>query len=67
LAGLPLTIPRLVGETAYKLGSTVGGAGKLANPVLGNQSLAELQKLIATNPNLYNNLIRQYQAATTSQ
>lgn len=67
LAGLPLTSPRLVGETAYKLGSAAGGAGKLANPVLGNQSLAELQKLIATNPNLYNNLIRQYQAATTSQ
>lgn len=67
LAGLPLTSPRLVGEAAYKLGSATRGVGKLTQPLTGNQGLLDVQRLIATNPNLYRGLLQMSQPAMTSQ
>jgi hypothetical protein len=64
LAAAPFASPRLVGESAYKLGQLTGGAGKaISSP----QEIETIRKLIATNPNLYSSLLKEMQSATTSQ
>lgn len=67
LSAAPLASPRLVGEAAYKLGQVSGGAGKLANTALNSKQIVDLQRLIATNPNLYRGLLQAQQPAMTSQ
>lgn len=67
LAAAPLASPRLVGEAAYKLGKASGGVRNLANSALGNKEAIELQRLIATNPNLYRGLLQTQQPVMTSQ
>lgn len=67
LAAAPFASPRVVGEAAYKLGSAARGVGKLAKPLTGNQGLLEIERLIATNPNLYRGLLQTAQPAMTSQ
>jgi hypothetical protein len=63
----PFASPRLVGEAAYKLGQASGGARNLANSALNNTQATELQRLIATNPNLYRGLLQTQQPVMTSQ
>jgi len=67
LSAAPMASPRLVGEAAYKLGSATRGVSKLAKPLTGNKGLLEVEKLIATNPNLYRGLLQMSQPAMTSQ
>ena len=67
LAAAPLASPRLVGESAYKLGQLAGGAGKAVDTISSPQDIETIRKLIATNPNLYNALLKQVQSTTTSQ
>lgn len=65
LLALPLGSPRLVGELAYKLGAGAGGGNKLLNLITGNPALSGSKKLIASNPNLYKELMQKQ--STTSQ
>ena len=61
LLALPFASPRLVGESAYKLGSASSKIGSLKNALPQSQILTDIEKLIATNPNLYRGLLEQSQ------
>jgi len=67
IGAAPFASPRLVGEAAYKLGAASSGVKNLAKPMIGNQGLMDMKKLIATNPNLYRGLLQMSQPAMTSQ
>lgn len=62
-AAAPFASPRLVGESAYKLGQLTGGAGNMAkiglNKITTPQQI-EAAKLLSSNPVLYNQLMREY-------
>jgi hypothetical protein len=67
LAAAPLASPRLVGESAYKLGSAVSGVNYLPKLLNSNPGLLNAEKLLGTNPNLYRGLLQMSQPAMTSQ